>query len=70
MAKKSKETGMLKNNPSFFQRHFYVLTDLFDFVKGQKKWWLLPTIILLLLVGIAIIIAESSVLSPFIYALF
>ena len=47
-----------------------MIGDLWDFMKERKKWWLLPIIILLLLVGILIIFAQSSTLSPFIYALF
>ena len=49
---------------------FYLLKDLWDFIRYKKKWWLLPIIIMLLLVGLLIIFSESSALSPFIYALF
>lgn len=47
-----------------------LLAQLWAFMKENKKWWLLPLIILLILVGILIFIAESSAVSPFIYALF
>ena len=47
-----------------------LLTDLWDFLKERKAWWLAPIIIMLLLVGILIIFGQSSVVSPFIYALF
>jgi len=43
--------------------------EMWDFIKVRKKWWLLPLMILLILVGLLIIIGQSSVLSPFIYAL-
>jgi hypothetical protein len=46
-----------------------LLRETWDFLKIRKKWWLLPTIILLILVGGLIIFAQSSALSPFIYAL-
>lgn len=49
---------------------FYLIRDLWDFMKVRKKWWLLPIIIMLLLVGILIVVGQSSSLSPFIYALF
>jgi len=65
-----KKENKKQSKQSFFQKHFYLFTELFGFMKTEKKWWLLPTIILLLLVGVIIIVAESSVLSPFIYALF
>jgi len=46
-----------------------LLFELWDFLKVRKKWWLLPTIILLILAGALIIFGQSSALSPFIYAL-
>ncbi|MAG15643.1 hypothetical protein CMO88_01125 [Candidatus Woesearchaeota archaeon] len=36
----------------------------------RKKFWLLPTILMLVLVGGLIIFGQSTGLSPFIYALF
>ena len=47
-----------------------ILFELWDFMKMRKKWWLLPIIIMLVLVGILIIFGQSSAVSPFIYALF
>ena len=49
---------------------FYLFRDLWGFMKERKKWWLLPILITLFLVGILIIFGQSSPLSPFIYALF
>lgn len=43
--------------------------EIWDYLKVRKKWWLLPIIIMLVLVGILIIFGQSSALSPFIYAL-
>jgi len=48
----------------------YLLKDLWAFMKEGKKWWLLPIIILLILIGVLIVFGQSSALSPFIYALF
>lgn len=47
-----------------------LLGEFWDFMKVRKKWWLLPTIVLLILIGVLIIFSQSSALSPFIYALF
>ncbi len=47
-----------------------LLNDFWCFMKENKKWWLLPIIIMLFLVGLLIIFAQSSSLSPFVYALF
>lgn len=47
-----------------------ILGDLWEFMKVNKKWWLLPILIMLLIAGIFIVFAQSSALSPFVYALF
>lgn len=52
------------------QSRFYLLRDLWSFMKERKKWWLLPIVIMLVLVGVLIVVGQSSSLSPFIYALF
>ena len=45
------------------------LKDLWDFLKVRKKWWLLPMIVMLLLVGM-LIFSSGSAVAPFIYTLF
>lgn len=40
------------------------------FIKHEKKWWLVPLILVLLLVGALMIFASSSPLAPFLYPLF
>jgi len=43
--------------------------DLWEFIKTNKKWWLLPLVVLF--VGFAVLIFLSSTgLAPFIYTLF
>ncbi|MBW6442530.1 hypothetical protein K0A97_01960 [Patescibacteria group bacterium] len=51
------------------ERNRGLLSEVWDFLKVRKKWWLLPIIILLILAGALIIFGQSSALSPFIYAL-
>jgi hypothetical protein len=46
------------------------IIDLIDFLKTRKKWWLIPTIIILFLFGILLLFAESSAIAPFIYPIF
>lgn len=46
------------------------LKDLFAFLKERKKWWLLPLILVLLLIGALLIFAESSAVGSFIYTIF
>lgn len=46
------------------------MRDLFRFLLGRKKYWLLPVIFLLLIVGGLLVLAQGTVLAPFIYTLF
>lgn len=50
------------------QMSFY--REFRDYLRIRKKFWLLPIIILLLLLGALIVFTESSALSPLIYILF
>jgi len=47
-----------------------LLRELLLFLKYEKKWWLLPVLILLVLMGVLIVFSESSALAPFLYPLF
>ena len=46
------------------------LKELWGFLKTRKKWWLLPIIITLALLGLLIIFTEGSAVAPFVYTLF
>lgn len=47
-----------------------VLVQLWEFLKVRKKWWLLPIVIMIILMGALIVLGQSSTVSPFVYALF
>ena len=47
-----------------------LLKEFLLFVKHEKKWWLLPLLAVLLLVGALVLFAGSSPMAPFIYPLF
>jgi len=47
-----------------------VIKEFWEFLKVRKKWWLMPIIIFLLVLGILIVFTESSALAPFVYTLF
>lgn len=47
-----------------------IILEYFEFIKHNKKWWLLPILITLLLLGLFIIFAQGTALAPFIYTLF
>jgi hypothetical protein len=44
--------------------------ELWAFLRIRKKWWLLPIILVMLLVGGLLIFAQGSALAPFIYTIF
>lgn len=44
--------------------------ELWGFMKERKKWWLLPVIIVMLVVGTLLVFAQGSALAPFIYTIF
>lgn len=47
-----------------------LLSELWAFMRVRKKWWLLPILIVLFLVSILLVFADTSVLAPFIYTIF
>ena len=44
--------------------------EIWAFLRARKKWWLLPVILVMLLVGTLLILAQGSALAPFIYTIF
>ena len=46
------------------------LRELWDFLKVRKKFWLLPIIITLVLLGGLIALTSGTAIAPFIYTLF
>jgi Family of unknown function (DUF5989) len=44
--------------------------QLWAYMRVRRKWWLLPIIAIMLLVGALLIFAQGSVLAPFIYTIF
>lgn len=47
-----------------------ILGEFWDFLKARKKWWLLPIVMFLALLGALIVLTEGSAIAPFIYTLF
>ena len=47
-----------------------LLRELWAFMRARKKWWLLPIVVMMLLVGLLIAFAQGSALAPFIYTIF
>jgi len=49
---------------------FGIAKEFLFFLKQEKKWWLIPLVVIFMLIGLFIIFAESSALAPFLYPLF
>jgi competence protein ComGC len=44
--------------------------EMWDFLRQRKKFWLLPLLLVMALLGILIVMAQGSAVAPFIYTLF
>lgn len=46
------------------------LAELWDFLKVRKKFWLLPILFMMVLLGGLIVMTQGSAIAPFIYTVF
>jgi uncharacterized protein DUF5989 len=46
------------------------LLDLWEFLRVRKKFWLLPILVVLLVVGGLVVLTQGSAVAPFIYTIF
>ncbi len=46
------------------------LAELWEFLRVRKKFWLLPILVMMLVLGGLLILAKGSAIAPFIYTLF
>jgi len=44
--------------------------ELWAFIRARKKYWLLPVLVMMVLLGGLIVLAHGSAIAPFIYTLF
>jgi hypothetical protein len=47
-----------------------LVSEFWQFLKVRKKWWLLPIIVIMAMVGTLLVFAQGSALAPFIYTIF
>jgi hypothetical protein len=47
-----------------------LVSELWAFLRERKKFWLLPLLCVLLVVGALLVLAQSSAIAPFIYTIF
>jgi hypothetical protein len=49
---------------------YALIRELWAFMRIRKKWWLLPIILVMVLVGALLVLTQGSALAPFIYTIF
>src|SRR5439155_15978285 len=47
-----------------------VVSELWQFMRQEKKYWLVPIVVVFVLFGLLIVFSQSSAVAPFIYTLF
>jgi len=47
-----------------------IFSELWAFLRSRKKFWLMPIVVVMLLFGGLLILAQTSAIAPFIYTLF
>jgi len=47
-----------------------IFTEIWAFMRVRKKWWLLPIVVMIVLLGLILVFAQGSALAPFIYTVF
>lgn len=47
-----------------------LLHDLWSLLRARKKFWLIPVVTVMLLIGALLVFSQGSVVAPFIYTLF
>jgi len=46
------------------------IREMWSFLRQRKKFWLLPLLLVMALLGVLIVMAQGSAIAPFIYTLF
>jgi hypothetical protein len=47
-----------------------LLKELWAFMRARKKYWLIPILVMMVILGALIVTAQGSAIAPFIYTLF
>ena len=47
-----------------------ILSELMQLLREEKKYWLLPVVVVFVMLGALLVFSQSSAVAPFIYTLF
>jgi len=67
MPHESNDAGQFRHEAA--QPRIGLLREFWDFLRHNKKWWLLPILIALLVLGLLVVLGGTG-LAPFIYTVF
>ena len=62
--------GKIDQEVKHLRQRAGIVAEVFQFLWEAKLWWMAPMVILLLLLGLLILFAETSPVAPFVYTLF
>ena len=48
----------------------WFIKEIWDFLRVRKKFWLLPILIMMVLLGGLLVLTKGSAIAPFIYTIF
>jgi uncharacterized membrane protein len=51
-------------------RRFGIAGELLQFFWNNKRWWMIPIVTIVLVLGVVLILASNPAIAPFIYTLF
>lgn len=46
------------------------IAELWKFIRVRKKYWLMPIIVMMVILGGLVVLAQGSAVAPFIYTIF
>ena len=46
------------------------LKEFFDFLRSRKKFWMIPILFMMVVLGGLLVLSQGSAVAPFIYTLF
>ncbi len=47
-----------------------IVKEFWSFLKERKKYWIMPIVFFLLVLGFVLVVSKGSALAPFIYSIF
>ena len=56
--------------PNFEDKMIDFVKEMAAFLLSRKKYWLIPIVVMLTMLGFLLVLTQGSALAPFIYALF